>query len=65
MCSLRVVIKNAQRVSLVNIHILNYVAHPFYHISVTALNAISIMLQTQLGPTSDSESILNGTINAN
>ena len=47
--SLRVVIKDAQRV---NIHILNYAAHPYYHISVTVLNAISIMLQAQLGQTS-------------
>ena len=28
--SLRVVIKDAQRVTLVNIHILNYAAHPYY-----------------------------------
>ena len=46
--SLRGVIKDAQRLTLVNIHILNYAAHP-YHISVTILNATSIMLQAQLG----------------
>ena len=47
--SLRVVINDAQRVTLVNIHILNYAAHPYYQISATVLNAISITLQTQLG----------------
>ena len=50
--SLRVVKKNAQMLTLVNIHILNYAAHPYYHISATVLNAISIMLQAQLGQTS-------------
>ena len=50
--SLRVVIKDAQRLTLVNIYILNYAAHPYYHISVTVLNATSIMLHAQLCQTS-------------
>ena len=48
--SLRVVIKDVPRVTPVSMHILKCVAHPFYPISVTELNAISIMLQAQLGP---------------
>ena len=44
--------KGCSKVDSLNIHILNYAAHPYYHISVTVLNATSIMLQTQLGKTS-------------
>ena len=35
----------------VNMHILKFAAHHYYPISVIELNAISIMLQAQLGPT--------------
>ena len=49
--SLRVVIKDVSRVTPVSMHILKFAAHPYYSISVTELNAISIMLQAQLGPT--------------
>ena len=47
--SLRVVIKDVPRVTPVSMHILKFAA--YYPISVTELNAISIMLQAQLGPT--------------
>ena len=49
--SLRVVIKDVPRVTPVSMHILKFGAHPYYPISVTELNAISIMLQAQLGQT--------------
>ena len=49
--SLRVVIKDVPRVTSVSMHIQKFVAHPYYPISVIELNAISIMLQAQLGPT--------------
>ena len=45
------VIKDVPRVTPVSMHILIFAAHPYYPISVTELNAISIMLQAQLGPT--------------
>ena len=48
--SLRVVIKDVPRWTPVSMHILKFVAHPYYAISVTELNDISIMLQAQLGP---------------
>ena len=38
-------------VTPVSMHILKFAAHPYYPISMTELNAISIMLQAQLGPT--------------
>ena len=38
-------------VTPVSMHILKFDTHPYYPISMTELNAISIMLQAQLGPT--------------